>query len=133
MTFMFLITILLFAQPLSDELTREDASVVDAAKEAELWVAEGRGTVASIPFKRGNRWGYLDREGRVVIEPHYQRAGSFRYGRAVADRTIINPDGSLAAVEIERDHRVAGRAAGPGVLGAGGDIQDCAFQIDRRR
>ncbi len=93
---MFLITILLFAQPLSDELTREDASVVDAAKEAELWVAEGRGTVASIPFKRGNRWGYLDREGRVVIEPQYQRAGSFRYGRAVADRTIINPDGSLA-------------------------------------
>ncbi len=63
--------------------------------EADMWVAEGRGTVAEIPFRRGNRWGYLDRQGRVVIEPQFGYAGPFRFGRAYAGSKIIDQRGEM--------------------------------------
>ena len=81
--------------PKSDSIPCDAAAKQKKADESRMWVAPGRGEKAIVPFRRANRWGYLDNKGRVAIEPHYQNAGRFRYGRAFADKTIIDQNNEL--------------------------------------
>lgn len=63
--------------------------------EDDLWIGQGRGTHASIPYCRRGQWGYLDCMGREVILPQYRSAGQFVFGRAVVDEGIIDASGEL--------------------------------------
>jgi len=35
-----------------------------------------------IAFKNNNKWGFVNEEGKIVIEPQYDNAKSFSYGLA---------------------------------------------------
>lgn len=48
-----------------------------------------------------DRWGYIDRDGKIVIEPQFNEARSFHCGRALVkdsngNRFFINPEGRKA-------------------------------------
>ncbi len=61
-------------------------------------VAAGDGL---FPIRADGRWGYIDREGAVVIAPRFEEAAAFAEGRArVRERGLwgyLRPDGSFAA------------------------------------
>lgn len=35
-----------------------------------------------LPFEKNGRWGYIDKEGKILIEPKFEYAGEFSSGRA---------------------------------------------------
>src|ERR1051326_9062601 len=41
-------------------------------------------STALIPIQQNDRWGYIDRSGKIVIEPRFESAGEFSEGLAVA-------------------------------------------------
>lgn len=68
-----------------------------------LCVACGEGdekALDRIPVKMGEKWGYVDREGKWLINPQFEEAQEFREGRAVVARgngeyAFIDTDGKV--------------------------------------
>lgn len=75
----------------ADALLRLDGTVVrvPAADWVSAYCYEGL-----IQFQRSDRWGYLDREGRVVIPPAYEATGNFSEGLAG-----VKIDGKLGYID----------------------------------
>ena len=71
---LLLLLLALFVAPLAS--AQEDKGGSDAASSAAT------ATVDRFPVEIDGKWGYVDRQGALVIEPQYDQAWPFREGRA---------------------------------------------------
>ncbi len=35
-----------------------------------------------VPFEENQKWGYINKSGKIVVDPEYDKAGSFKDGQA---------------------------------------------------
>jgi hypothetical protein len=96
------------------------------------------GKVELFPVKSGDKWGYVDREGKIIINPQFAEASAFRDGKALVKSTgekaaygyidtsgkmIISPTYKLATVFNEDIAWVVSENAAPAAINEKGEIK----------
>lgn len=77
---------------------QQETSDQQEAGSSELGLTDDADSL--LPVRENGQWGYIDRTGRLAIEPQYERAWRFSGGLALVrdgqDFGYIRPDGSFA-------------------------------------